>query len=176
MTRQNKSPFYKYLRKKSGFPTDSEITTRVENIKYPDKEYVVKVWKELYKFASSAGIGTSRKGIEYLTVFGESTDENIKFLDNLTTVGDLRFDELKQIYGNKITGDEIYLYIVEQKTINGDLDRIKGLDKHGLPCITKCKVDMGKCVCTREDTMQQSDCNPSDCGLSTRTWRNLWLS
>lgn len=173
MPRQIKS---EHLQKKSGFPTDSDISKRVENIKYPDKTYVVKVWKELYNFASLAGIGTSRQGKDTLTVFGESTDENIKFLDNLNTVGEYRFDELKQIYGNKITGDEIYLYIVEEKTTKGDLDRIKGADKHGHPCISKCKVDMGKCVCNREDTFQQSECNPSECGLSTRTWRNLWLS
>ena len=164
------------FQKRSCFPTDSDIVKRVENIKYSDKAYVVKVWKELYTFASSVGIGTSRQGKDTLTVFGESTDENIKFLDNLNTIGDSHFDILKEIYGNKITGDEIYLYIVDEKSNKGDLERIKGADKYGHPCINKCQLKEGTCICTREDTMQASACNPSECGLSTRTWRNLWLS
>ena len=165
----------RYFTKKSGFPRDSEIEKRLENIKYEDKSYVIKLWKELYSFACSAGIGTSREGKDTLIVFGDSTDENIKFLDNLNTVGDSRFDALKEIHGNKITGYEIYLYIVQEKSDIGDIDRIIGSDKEGHPCINKCTLQNKKCVCTREDNMQQSDCNPSDCGLPTRTWRNLWL-
>lgn len=164
----------RYFTKKSGFPTDSDITKRIKNIKYEDKSYVINIWKELYTFASSVGVGTSRHGKDNITVFGDSTDENIKFLDNLNIIGDSHFDELKKIYGNKITGDEIYLYIVQEKTDIGDIDRIKGSDKQGHPCINNCKLKNGKCVCTREDTMQPSDCKPSDCGLSTRNWG--WLS
>ena len=176
ITRKSSSPrdTLGYFSKRSGFPTDSEIEKRLENIKYEDKSYVIKLWKELYTFASSAGIGTSRQGKDTLTVFGDSTDTNIKFLDNLNTVGDSRFDALKEIYGNKITGDEIYLYIVQEKSDIGDIERIKGSDKMGHPCINKCKLKEGKCVCTREDTMESSDCNPSECGLSSRIWG--WLS
>ena len=40
--------------KYSGFPTDTEIMTRITNLNldYPDKNYITKVWKELYPFCN----------------------------------------------------------------------------------------------------------------------------
>ena len=154
--------------KYSGFPTDTEIMTRITNLNldYPDKNYIAKVWKELYQFATSAGVGTSREGTDVLQVFGDSTDVNVKFLDQIDFDGEPYFQELKEIYGDKITGDEVYLFIVQKKSDMGDIERIRATDKFGRGCITKCAMVSGKCVCTLEDTMEYSECNPRECGLS----------
>ena len=83
--------------KYSGFPTDTEIMTRITNLNldYPDKNYIIKVWKELYEFAISAGVGTSREGTDVLQVFGDSTDVNVKFLDQIDFDGEPYFQEIK---------------------------------------------------------------------------------
>lgn len=154
---------YKYF----GFPAQQQIMNRITNLNlnYSDKNYITKVWKELYEFATTAGVGTSRQGIDVLQVFGDSTDINLKFLDQLNFEGDSYFQELKEIYGDKITGDEVYLFIVQKKTDIGDIERIRATDKMGRGCITPCGMVYGKCVCTRDETMQYSECNPSECGL-----------
>ena len=55
----------------------------------------------------------------------------------------------------------------------GDIERIRATDKFGRGCITPCNIIDGNCVCTREDSLQYSECNPKDCGLTES--RLAWM-
>ena len=153
--------------KSSKFPSDAQIMQFIQdlNINYDDKDYVLKIWKKLFKLAEEAGKGTSRQDKTNLQVFKNSVDDQIKFLDELTTDGSgLRFDALKETYPQDITGNDIYSYIMGEKELDIELTSVVGADNKGRPCIDKCRLHGGKCMCRLIDgTQELSECHPQNC-------------
>ena len=182
----------KRQRKRSSFPKSQEIRIRINKLdlqylEIPAEDshsllaieeaefreaYVIYLWGEIFKLSSSAGMG-SRKGRNEMEVFGEEIDKNIKFLDKMTVEGVIGFEELKEDYGDRPTGDQIYSYIVTQTLAEVKVKDIQDLDADQNPCVTKCRLNRkGVCGCTLIETNQWSQCNSQDC--PQRTWTEWW--
>ena len=72
------------------------------------------------------------------------------------------------MYGKNPSADQIYEFILIQKSEQLDLARVSGADKKGRPCTDKCKLYENKCLCRLMENDVLSECNPQECNLFER--------
>jgi len=137
------------------------------NLQYENIELASKLWKIAFKQATQAGRGKSRIDLDDLDVFGKSIDSQIQFLDTLDIISaEPYFNVLVDIYGNNPTSDQIYEFILIQKSERSDIQSIVGTDKKGRPCSNRCKMYGNKCYCRLFENDEFSECKSSECGVT----------